>query len=93
MLCIVDYLKIGDYITLKNLKIDSYINAEGILVEDVIVNDSLASFEDCLFCIHLQRQYSAARELDEFTATYNVDVNAVEDTSTMKYLQALKVCI
>jgi hypothetical protein len=87
-----DTLKIGDYITIKNLRLNSFLCAEGILFEDIIVNDSIDSFEDALFCIHLQRQYSASSELEAFAQTYKIDVSAtVEDTNTAKYLHALQV--
>jgi hypothetical protein len=66
-------LKIGDYITIKNLFLNYYLCAEGILVEDIVVGEKSAAFEDSLFCIFLQRQYSAARELDEFMRTTNTD--------------------
>ena len=66
-------LKIGDYITIKNLFLNFYLCAEGILVEDIVVDQKSSSFEDSLFCIYLQRQYSAARELDEFLRTSNTD--------------------
>lgn len=76
---------------MKNLKIDKYVCAEGILFEDVAARDSLPSFEDALFCIHLQRQYSASRELEDFLTTYQIDIHNIEDSSTSKFLQALKV--
>lgn len=66
-------LKVGDYITIKNLFLNYYLCAEGILVEDVIAEEFSTSFEDALFCIYLQRQYSAARELDEFLASGHSD--------------------
>lgn len=84
-------LKIGDFITLKNLRIEKYVCAEGILQEDVVARETLPSFEDALFCIHLQRQYSASRELEDFLTTYQIDINNIEDGSTSKFLQALKV--
>ena len=87
-----DTLKIGDYITIKNLRLNSFLCAEGILFEDIVVNDTLESFEDALFCIHLQRQYSASSELETFARTYNIDLSAtIEDPSTAKYLHALQV--
>ena len=39
-------------------------SVEGILVEDVFLDPSPMSFDDCLFKVHLQQQYSAARELE-----------------------------
>lgn len=84
-----EYLSIGDLITLKCDQ--SYLSAEGILFDDVVVNDASQNFDDSLFCVHFQRQYSAARELDHFLNTYNIDdVNSV-DENTIKYLKALEV--
>ena len=89
-----DTLKIGDYITIKNLRLNSFLCAEGILFEDIVVNDTVESFEDALFCIHLQRQYSASSELETFAQTYHIDVSAtIEDPNTAKYLNALQVCL
>ena len=84
-------LKIGDYITLKNLRMDSYLSAEGILCEDIIMSQDMNSFEDSVFSIHYSRQYSAARELEEFLITYDIDVNNITDPNTMKFLHALQV--
>jgi hypothetical protein len=56
----------------------------------VINTDDIQSFEDSIFCIYLQRQYSAARELEEFEESLliNGDKNAI---SNVKFLSALKV--
>lgn len=62
--------------------------AEGILLEDIISNDHVRVLDDCLFCVHLQRQYSAARELDEFLKTKSG--NNSDDGHAAKYFQALK---
>lgn len=58
-------------------------------MEEIIANDHVKVLDDCLFCVHLQRQYSAARELEEFLKTKN-DSNA-DDGHAAKYFQALKV--
>lgn len=81
---------------MKNLKFDGYMFADGILQETFSINESsnILAFEETLFCIHYPRQYSAARELDEFNeallagAYYSLD-----EEITKKYLTALKVCI
>ena len=69
--------------------------ADGILIESVSIEDSnkIQAFEETLFCIHYPRQYSAARELEEFNeAQINNDTNQPLDSSiTKKYLTALKV--
>ena len=65
---ITDCLRIGDYIVIKSMKFDSFMIADGLLMDDLEVKprDSIECFEDSLFCIYLQRQYSAAREYDEY---------------------------
>ena len=50
-------------------------------------------FDDSLFCIHLQKQYSAARELEEFLKSNKVDPKNITDVNMAKYFQALKVRI
>ena len=85
-----DTLKIGDVIHIKNLKIDCMLFAEGILLEDVAVNDALSSFEDALFCIHLQRQYSAALELNKCLLAHPTAAST-EDVAMSKYFHALQV--
>lgn len=87
----LDSLKIGDYVILKDVLGSLYLSVEGILLEDVGGNEELSLF-DALFCIHLQRQYSAARELNAFLAKYDGDAANVQDSSELKYLQALEVC-
>lgn len=90
-----DFLRIGDYITLKFAKSNELISAEGILQEDLFLSTDLKKFDDCLFCIHLQRQYSAAKELDEFLKLNNCtnpnDIKNFSDANSKKYYQALKV--
>lgn len=87
----LDCLRIGDFITLKNALLDCYMCGEGILVEDVVVSDSLNLFEDSLFCIQLQRQYSAARELEEFLDLCASE-GGMKSHTTEKYFNVLKVC-
>jgi hypothetical protein len=60
------------------------------LLEDLIVEEHVTVFDDCIFAIHLQRQYSASRELEVFLRD-NADMKGIQDASTAKYLQALKV--
>ena len=64
-----DGLKIGDFITLKTGKWESFLGAEGILASDLYVHDALEEFDDSIFQIHSQRQYSASRELLNFLET------------------------
>jgi hypothetical protein len=60
-------------------------------MEEVVVDQSLLAFEDALFCIHLQRQYSASNELDTFLQTYFQGDKTSEDPNGLKYVQALQV--
>lgn len=83
-------MRIGDYVTLRNIKHDGLMYAEGILNEDLDVCDNLNNFDNSLFCIHYQRQYSAAKELEEFLGLYSSESNS-KDESTAKYLKALEV--
>jgi hypothetical protein len=89
--CAADYLKIGDLVTFKSVEFDSYICSEGILQEDVFVSKDFSQFDNCLFAIHLQRKYSAFRELQNYIRINNVDVNNTDDQepAAQKYLQAL----
>lgn len=85
-------LKIGDVVHIKNLSMDSILFAEGILQEDVAVNNALLSFEDALFCIHLQRQYSAALELEKCLQLHP-NASSTDDIAVSKYYHALQVTI
>lgn len=85
----IGILRIGDYVTFKNVKHSSLLCAEGILLEDLIVDEHVRVLDDCLFCVHLQRQYSAARELEDFIAS--TKNNSESDANSAKYYQALKV--
>ena len=87
----IDGLKIGDYVTIKHFKLDHYLSADGILSEDAVASNSLSSFEDCLFSVQLQRQYSAAKELDVFMESLNGETDNKLDRNTLKYMHALKV--
>jgi hypothetical protein len=91
MCLITGLLKIGDVIALYNPRFDSYLSADGIILEDLTINHDPSSFDDNLFCVCLQRQYSAARELNAFMENYEAQGMNLEDESTIKYLDALKV--
>ena len=88
-------LKIGDLVTFRTSKKDdeSFLVAEGILVEDLFVNPNLDTIHDALFCVHLQRQYSASRELDEFLQQLATDAatnqESKKDSNTTNFLNAL----
>lgn len=65
----------------------------GILVEDIVGVEDIISLHDAIFCIHLQRQYSASRELNMFLERYNMDIKSITDESEINYLLALQVSI
>ena len=67
-----------------------FLGVEGILLEDVAATEGL-SLEDSIFCVHLQRQYSASRDLNAFLENYGMDAKKIEDESAKKYLLALEV--
>lgn len=85
------FLCIGDYITLKAVTYDGYLSTDGILVDDVVVNDDSNSFDDNIFCIHLMRQYTAAMDLDEFLMKNPSEKDM--DEKSASFLKALKVSI
>lgn len=93
------YLRVGDFITLKNCKvgIDGYLAADGILQSDVVVRDIANLFDDSLYCVHLQRQYAACTELNEFLESQEADVGKGQNASEAdekrikKYMSALMV--
>jgi hypothetical protein len=68
------YLKIGDYILLKQSKYsDGRLNAEGIITDDIFLNTNDDYFHDSLWQIHVQNQYSAVREYEEVLFSTNYD--------------------
>jgi hypothetical protein len=84
-------LKIGDYITLKSVKFENYLCSEGILNTDLFLNDGSLPFDSQVFCVHLQRQYSASRELEEFVSVHGDDPKKIDDVDLQKYLGSLQV--
>ncbi len=68
------------------------LSVEGILSEDLTGTKELISLQDSIFCVHLQRQYSASRDLNAFLENVG-DVRNIEDESAKKYLSALEVCV
>lgn len=86
-----DSLKIGDYVVFNDASLGCFLSVEGILLEELVGVDVITSLHDAIFCIHLQRQYSAARELNAFLEKYSMDVKNITEDSEIKYLQALEV--
>lgn len=66
-----------------------HLSVEGILIQDLCSVLELESLHDSIFCIHLLRQYSAARELNIFLEGYKGQ--PITDESEQKYLKALEV--
>jgi len=64
---------------------------EGIISEDLVGVEEINSLQDSLFCVHLQRQYSAFRELNAFLEGYNMDKTKISDEGELKYYEALEV--
>ena len=84
-------LKIGDYVTLRTAKFDSFLCAEGVLNDGLVVSNRVNEFDDNIFCVHLQRQYSAAKELEHFLDTYQIsEFDDEQDDNTKQYMQALQ---
>ena len=73
-----DILRIGDYISLRDILMKQRLGAEGIITDELVVG-KLVSLDDHWFQICLQRQYSAFVELEEFNAQ-NSTVSAEHDT-------------
>jgi hypothetical protein len=57
-------LKVGDYVTLKH-SIQGWLSAEGICFDDISLSSDLCTFENCLWEIHVQNQYTALKEYEE----------------------------
>lgn len=76
---------------MKDTSRGQFLSIEGILLEDVCVAEGSDNLMDSIFCVHLQRQYSASRDLQAFLKTYNNDIKSIEDESAKKYLLALQV--
>jgi hypothetical protein len=58
-------------------------------VEDVYVSNSLKFFEEHLFKIYIQRQYSATNEWEDFLRKCPEDVNDIQDPATKNHMEAL----
>ena len=58
---------------------------------DAVLRDDATLYDDSIFCIHLQRQYAACTELNEFVEEYDTKDIDPDDKHTTKYLNALKV--
>lgn len=86
-----DSLKIGDFVILKDQSFNIFLGVEGILNEDVCGLEDINSIHDAIFCVHLQRQYSASRELATFLQKHGNDPRSITDENELNYLKALEV--
>lgn len=86
-----DRLTIGAYIIFKDVLRLGYLSVEGILLEDVFCVEDLSLIQDAVFCVHLQRQYSASRDLHAFLENYGMDPRKIEDEGAKRYYKALEV--
>ena len=86
----LDALRIGDLVLFKEAVRGLYLGVEGILLEDLVATDGF-NLQESLFCVHLQRQYSASRDLNAFLELYDMDVKSIEDEGAKKFLVALQV--
>jgi hypothetical protein len=86
-----DSLKIGDYVYLRDVNLGCFLSVEGIISEDLVGVTTIKDLQDSLFCIHLQRQYSAYRELNVFLEGYGMDKSKITDEGEQSYYQALEV--
>lgn len=81
--------RIGDHITLRCPKHGVYMSSEGILLEDFGASKDPFSFEDHVFQIFIQRQYSATNEVEDFLDFFEGDVSRIQDASVRKHYDAL----
>lgn len=90
---LLDSLKIGDYILLRDLSAGVFLAVEGILNDDIGGMADIDTIHDAIFCVHLQRQYSASRELNAFLQKHGMDSGNVTEVNELNYLKALEVSI
>ena len=83
-------LKIGDYVRFDSVKFNNFLISEGVLNTSINLTDDLSLLDESLFSIHLQRQYSAAREYNEFIESNEIDENDITDKTVARYVNSLK---
>ena len=69
-------LRIGDYVLFKDVARSLFLAAEGILRTDIECTNGV-DLNDSLFCVHLQRQYSASRDLNVSLMAANLSLRVV----------------
>lgn len=75
-------VRIGDYIALRNSKPnDGWLCSEGLISDELFVVKARDDFDDCLWEIHVQNQYSAMKEYDEAlqSGSITLDHNESDD--------------
>jgi hypothetical protein len=82
-----NFLRTGDLVTFKYVRFQAFLTGEGILSEDVSVSPKISSFEDHLFQVCAQRQYSAKLEYEDFLAKTDGGNNL--DEAAKKHYSAL----
>jgi hypothetical protein len=59
-------LKIGDYVTLKHAKPqEGWLSSEGMLSDAITLCKDESYFENCIWEVHVQNQYTAVKEYEE----------------------------
>jgi hypothetical protein len=76
---------------LKDLQCHGVLSVEGFLSEDIVSVKEVEYIPNTLFCIHAQRQYSAARNLLQFLQKYNMDETSIKEEDALRYFETLKV--
>jgi len=82
-----NFLRTGDLITLKFVRFQAFMSGEGILAEDIMVTQKMSPFEDHLFQVCAQRQYSAKSEYSEFVEKQGG--KELKDEASKKHFAAL----
>ncbi|KAH8096221.1 hypothetical protein JL720_3580 [Aureococcus anophagefferens] len=77
-------LRIGDFITLRNIPTGKatkrgFLGAEGVLDDNCVVAEQPMRFDECVFQICIQNQYSALREYEE-NIHYLEELHQIEDS-------------
>ena len=85
-----NFLRTGDLVTFKYVRFQSYLSGEGILNEDVFVNPNISSFEDHLFQVCAQRQYSAKLEYEDFVEKTGGDQNEMEESAKRHFIALVR---
>jgi hypothetical protein len=61
-----EYLRVGDHVIFRSSAFENYLCAEGIISESLYLNKEIDYIDEFVFCVHLQRRYSAYKEYAEY---------------------------